>query len=888
MTVPADGGRFYFDIADAPGCAYQAVTDSGFVSLAAGAAGVGGGRVYFDVAANPLMSSRTAAIAVSGGTFALTQAASSWQASLGTAAPTIAAAGGTVTVNVTIAGEAPGWTALSGASWVQPKEWNGSPASGWVTLAVAPNLGPTPRTATLTIAGTNFTIAQSGGAASGNGGVSTIAGLSPVGASGGLAAGVSFHTFARMDLDALGNLYLAETAGHRIRKITPEGQVATIAGSGLPESSGDDGPAVLAQTHAPRAICVDPLGNVFFSDESGLRKISVAGEVSMVDRKGAYANSIARGPDGSLYLTIFQDVERLTPQGEWVHVAGTGTPGFGGDGGPSASAQLTNPGELAVDPLGRLYINDGGNSRIRMVDTNGVIATVVGTGNPGFSGDGGQALHAELNYPAGLTLDPSGALVVSDDKHIRRIANGVIQSIAGLQECGASADSGLASASRVGIPEAVRFLPDSSYLYLSGFDKKIRKVDVAGQISVYAGDNASIGDGEAANSAAFDFEFSDGKIARDTVGHLYVADRDHHRIRKVSADGFVSTFAGTGANDSGADRLPAAQTAVMYPSAVTFSTAGELYIGEEARVRKVRAGGDTVSLAGTGEPGFSGDGGLATLAKIQQVTGLTLDPSGNLYIATQDCRVRRVTPDGVISAFAGTNQCGSDGDGGPAVKARMGMARDIVADAEGNVFIAVSSSIRKVDINGVITTLATRDGASDFCPFGLFLASDGELYFSSGTRISKLTRDGQRVDIIGWGTDPGEAVRPPQARLYDASGMLLDPDGNLFFAEGGADGPHRLRKVSFGLALDRPELSFPAAGGADSVQATAPSSTYQWSVSSDTTWLHVAEGGVTGSGPVSLTVDVNPSSQARVGLLTVGDRFLVVRQDAAGSAPPAL
>jgi hypothetical protein len=319
----------------------------------------------------------------------------------------------------------------------------------------------------------------------------------------------------------------------------------------------------------------------------------------------------------------------------------------------------------------------------------------------------------------------------------------------------------------------------------------------------------------------------------------------------------------------------------MFPSAIAFSPAGELYIGEEARVRKVRASGDTVSVAGTGEPGFKGDGGPATSAHIQQVTGLAIDASGNVYIATQDCRVRRVAANGVIFAFAGTGQCGSTGDGGPATKAQMGVARDIAADAAGNVYIAVSASIRRVDPNGVITTLTTRDGSSDFYPFGLSLASDGELYFSSGTRVSKLTADGQRVDIIGWGSDSGEGVQPSEARLYDASGLLLDTEGNLFFAEGGADGPHRVRKVSFGLALDRTDVAIRTAGGGGSVQVTAPSSTYRWSVSGSASWIHVASNAFTGSATVSFTVDANTSSEPRVGLLTIGDRFLLVRQYAA-------
>jgi len=734
----------------------------------------------------------------------------------------------------------------------------------------------------LTIAGTACPVLQTGAGAAWIGGVATIAGLAPVGAGGGRTTAVNFHSSQRMDLDAQGNLYIAENGGHRIRKVTAAGDIVTIAGNGLPESSGDGGPALLAMTNAPAAIALDPAGDVYFSDASGLRKIAPDGIISMVDAKGAGALSIARAPDGSLYLTIGQGIEELTPQGDWVHVAGTGAIGFGGDGGPAAIAQLANPGELAVDALGNLYIDDGGNSRIRMVDLNGVITTVAGTGTPGFTGDGGLATKATLNFPAGITLDPTGALVIADDKHIRRVAHGVIDSIAGVQECGAPADSGPAAGSRLGIPDAVRFLPDGSYYYLSGFDKKIRKVDIAGQISVYAGDNTTIGDMGPANSAVFDFGYADGKIAEDSTGNLYLADRDHHRVRRIAGDGTIATFAGTGANDSGADRMPAVQTAVMYPSAVAYSPAGELYIGEEARVRKVRSSGDTVSVAGTGEPGFTGDGGPATSAEIQQVTGLAVDASGNVYIASQDCRVRKVTADGLIHTFAGTGECGADPGGSAATATRIGMPRDIALDSSGNLFIADGAWIREVDATGTIATLASQDGSTEFDAFSLYVARDGELYFASGTRISKLTKDGQRVDIAGWGSDPGEGVLPLEARLYDASGLLLDSAGSVVFAEGGGDGTHRIRKISFGLSLDPSEVPVPAEGGTGSVQVTAPSPANLWSVVSSVPWLHAASGPFSGSDTANFTVDENDTAAPRVGLLTIGDRFVVVRQQAAG------
>jgi hypothetical protein len=131
----------------------------------------------------------------------------------------------------------------------------------------------------------------------------------------------------------------------------------------------------------------------------------------------------------------------------------------------------------------------------------------------------------------------------------------------------------------------------------------------------------------------------------------------------------------------------------------------------------------------------------------------------------------------------------------------------------------------------------------------------------------------------------GEGVQPAQARPYDASGLLLDTEGNQFFAEGGADGPHRIRKVSFAPALDRSDMSFLAAGGSGSVRAAAPSSAYPWSVSGNAPWLHAAQNRFKGNGTVSFTVGANASSQACAGLLTIGDRFLLVRQDAAGIVP---
>jgi hypothetical protein len=249
-------------------------------------------------------------------------------------------------------------------------------------------------------------------------------------------------------------------------------------------------------------------------------------------------------------------------------IAGTGTPGFGGDGGPAASAQLRNPFDIVVDSKGDLYIADAGNSRIRKVTTNGLISTVAGTGDPGFSGDGGPAVRAQLSNPRGIALDSSG--------------------------------------------------------------------------------------------------------------NIYIADTGNARIRKVSSNGEITTIAGSAGNllpgNPTGDGGPATEARIRSPYGLAVDAADNIYFSEmgAARVRKVAANGKISTVAGTGTRGFSGDGGLATAALLNSPLGLALDSAGNLYISDAVAsRVRQVTPEGSISTVAGTGTRGSRGDGGPATGAQL-------------------------------------------------------------------------------------------------------------------------------------------------------------------------------------------------------------------------
>lgn len=288
--------------------------------------------------------------------------------------------------------------------------------------------------------------------------------------------------------------------------------------------------------------------------------------------------------------------------------AGSGVFGFGGDGGPATSARFSTPNGIALDASGNLYIADLYNDRIRKVDTNGIVTTFAGRFGGTFSGDGGPATEAGM-------------------------------------------------------------------------------FDVAG-------------------------------VAVDSAGNVYIADMDNNRIRKVDTTGKISTVAGNGNYGYTGDNVSATQTALSSPAAVAVDAAGNVYIGDlfNHRIRKVNAQGIISTLAGTGVAGANGDGGLATQAQLDIPEGLSFDQAGNLYIADSGSDVvRRVDTSGKISTFAGTGQAGFTGDNGQAKQARLNSPRGVVADGTGNVYIADAGNdrIRRVDASGVITTVA-GNGQSGF------------------------------------------------------------------------------------------------------------------------------------------------------------------------------
>jgi len=333
--------------------------------------------------------------------------------------------------------------------------------------------------------------------------ISTVAGTGVAGYSGDggpATAGMINHP-AQIAMDGAGNVYFAETNNNIIRKISTTGIISTVAGTGAVGYSGDGGPATAATLNAPYGVDVDAAGNLYISDFSNsvMRKVSTAGIITTI--------------------------------------AGNGTLGYSGDGGPATAAAMHFPGFFRLDHLGNIFISDNGNHAVRKVSTTGIITTIAGTGVIGYSGDGGPATNATLNYPNGIWVDLAGNVYIGDaDNNVIRLVNtaGIIHTFAGTGVASFSGDGGPATAATMNIPQAIY------------------------------GDNA---------------------------GNLYIPDTRNSRIRVVNAAGIISTICGTAVSGYNGDGILASTAQLYYPNSVYINAAGNIYISDcfNQRIREIRA-----------------------------------------------------------------------------------------------------------------------------------------------------------------------------------------------------------------------------------------------------------------------------------------------------------
>jgi hypothetical protein len=628
----------------------------------------------------------------------------------------------------------------------------------------------------------------------GDGGPATLAALGTSGAA----------------VDDAGNLVIADAQNQRVRVVAAStatfygramtaGHIYTVAGNGTQGFSGDGRKATKAELALPLGVAVDSPGNLVIADYQNNRIRVVAA------RTGTFYGQPMTA--GDIYT-----------------VAGNGTGGFSGDGGPATSAELDSPQGVTVDGAGNLVIADTANERVRVVAartgtfygqpmTAGDIYTVAGGGTGGL-GDGGPATAATLNEPGGTALDGAGNLVIADEinSRIRVVAArtgtfygqpmtaGDIYTVAGNGTQGFSGDGGPATSAELKIPQDVTVDGTGNLVIADTDNGRVRVVAArtgtlygqamtAGDIYTVAGHRSGglAGDHGPALHAQFSSPMG---VVTDGAGNRVIADQFNRQIwvaavttgtfyGQAMTAGDIYVIAGNGTGGFSGDGGPATRAQLSFPQGVAVDGAGNVVITVNSRVRVVAArtgtfygrpmtAGDIYTLAGNGIVGFSGDGGPARSAELNEPDGVAVDGAGNLMIAdTINSRVRvvaartgtfygRAMTAGDIYTVAGNGTQGFSGDGGPATSAELRIPRDVTVDSAGNLVIADT-------INSRVRVVAARTGTFYGQPM-----TAGDIYTVAGN------------GIFGFSGDGGPAT---SAALNEPGGVAVDGAGNLVIAD---------------------------------------------------------------------------------------------------------
>jgi uncharacterized protein (TIGR03437 family) len=544
-----------------------------------------------------------------------------------------------------------------------------------------------------------------------NGIITTVAGGGASLGDNGPATSALLYTPVGIALDSAGNLYIADAAGNRIRKIS-NGMITTVAGSGTPSFGGDNGPATSAELNQPAGVAVDSAGDIYIADtlNDRIREVSNgiiatvagAGLCSAFMRFGQTGNGdngpatsaqlcgpegVATDSAGNFYIADGWNLIREVSGGIITAVAGGGA--SLGDYGPATSALLGSGSGIAFDSSGNLYIADGSNNRIRKV-SGGIITTIAGNGT-GFGGDNGPATSAQLDLPSGVAVDSTGDLYIGDARNgrVRRVSNGVITTVAGNGTPGSSGDNGPATAAQLNGTTYGLAVDSAGNLYIAdAYNCRVRKVS-NGVIANIAGNGFCGFSGDNGPPNAAQLNVPSG-VAVDSAGNIYIADTNNHRIREVS-NGVIITVAGSVTGGFAGDGGDAINAELNFPEGVAVDSAGNLYIADtnNSRVRRV-SGGVITTVAGNGS-GYSGDNGPAISAGLSYPSSVAVDSAGSLYIAGDPYRIRKVSG-GVITTVAGAGATVADGT--PPANAALNAPSSIAVDPSGNVYISDTGNDR--------------------------------------------------------------------------------------------------------------------------------------------------------------------------------------------------
>jgi sugar lactone lactonase YvrE len=708
----------------------------------------------------------------------------------------------------------------------------------------------------------------------------TVAGNGVAGFSGDgdLATEASLNNPEGVLVDGSGNVYIADSGNNRVRRVDVYGNIATLAGAGV--EVGDGGPAAKAQLWLPSGLAMDKFGALYIADTD--------------------ANRVRRIDQAGVITTVAGDIYTYPS-----------TAGYGGDGGPANIANLNNPTGVAVDLEGNVFIADSGNDVVRLVGVNGIISTFAGNGTGGYAGDGGAATNAELNAPWAVALDLSGNVFVADQQNqrIRQVLSaespslslpGVTPNNAGsyaviVRSPYGSVTSAVATLTVVMGPtltsypqgasviagENAHFAAEATGTPPFSFQWQFNGAVLPGQTNstldligvrtnsagVYSvvvsnlygrvqspGAGLSVGATPSILSQPVAQAALLGGIATEYVaaggGGPYTYE---WRLNGLDLPAIIDTVAGNGSAGYVGDGGVATNAELDVPNGVVFDSNGNLYIADQDNnvIRKLGPDGLIRTVAGGGTA-YPGDGGPATNAQLAAPQGVAVDAYGGLLIAdTSHHRVARVDPNGTITTVAGNGVAGFAGDGGAATNAALNLPGAVLADNEGNIFIADTRNnrVRKVDLHGMISTVAGGgssggDGGPGTVavlamPSGLAMDGQGALYIADtgDNRVRRLEQDGVISTVAGdlsafpspagYGGDGGFATR---AGLNAPSGVATDGTGNLFIAD---SGNNLIRRVDTGGLIVTVAGNGTGGFAGDDGAATNASVNVPWSIALD-------------------------------------------------------
>ena len=659
--------------------------------------------------------------------------------------------------------------------------------------------------------------------------ISTFAGngKAPFTGDGKKATEVQLYDIFQIAFDGANNLYVADYYYDRVFKIAPNGILTTLAGNDQFGFSGDGLKGTAASLYGPRSLAASVDGTVFIGDvlNARIRKVLPNGIISTAAGGGSEPRdsipatssilpcpeSIAYSKAGYLGIVTQCDhyIRVVYPNGVIYTMAGNGrTTGTFTDGAPGYTVPLgLTMNGLATDESGNFFFS--ADNHIRKINFNGfTVSTVAGGDKAGFAGDGGPATSALFNTPHRLTLDKIGNILVPDkfNHRIRKIdTKGVVNTIAGNGTAAYAGENVAAAASSIALPSSVAVDSTSIIYFAEQGARRIRKILPNGQMVTVAGIGIpTLGDGGPVASSLVIDPYG---LAVAPDGTVYISDNNDHRIRRVSPDGIINTFAGTGVPGYSGDNGPAALAQFNGPRAVALDANGNVFVSDSDNnaVRMITPDGTISTVAGTGVAGSGGDLGPASQAQLQSPAGLGFDSSGNLYIADfGNNRLRMVDLNGMITTLAGDGTAVDAIDGAPATASSLASPADVAFDGNGNVIVSSfgTARIRMVAPDGTMTTIAgggsatLADGTSELTsPYGLAFDGQGALFITERTGRLKMLVNGTLSLVVGHaGKFEGDNGPALDGWINNPRHLAFLPDGSLLVADAANK---RIRKVSF-------------------------------------------------------------------------------------------